>query len=314
MTGLRLALRLAVGLALASPLAAAPLADRLPAGASLVTEADFAAMRAAKVIDRAAWDAASGPAILERAGVRFRTDVDRLAVAVLPSLGEDKPEDVVALMLGRFDKAKIQKALLLQGAKAVKLGEVPAWRMAGGTSIDLHPSLPSLDVDADQVFVSFLGEMLVLGTERGTRAAHGPKEGLPSPALAAARASVPGGAAAWIAVDASGLRAGDGGPAAMAQGLKSLTAWGLFGDTLELRALAKTADGKQAVQLAGLASMLAGIAASTEEGKALTGVDIKPSGDTVQASLSLTAEQVRRLSEPAPAPPPPDRSKPASGT
>jgi hypothetical protein len=162
--------------------------------------------------------------------------------------------------------------------------------------------------------VSFLGELLVLGTERGTRAAHGPKEGLPSPALAAARASVPSGAAAWIAVDASGLRGGDGGAAAMAQGLKSLTAWGLFGETLDLRALAKAADGKQAVQLAGLASMLAGIAASTAEGKALAGIDIKPSGDTVQASLSLTAAQIRELSKPAPATAPPDRAKPASGT
>ena len=303
-------------LLLSASAGAAPLADRLPAGASLVTEADFAALRSAKVVDRAAWDAAAGPDVLERAGIEFRRDVDRLAIAVLPPVAEGKPADVVALMLGRFDPAAIKKSLVSQGAKALKLGDVPAWRISGRTSFELHPALPAIDMDADQVFVSFLGEMLVVGTERGTRAAHGPKEGLPSPALAAARASVPSGAAAWVAVDTAGFRSGDsGGALEMAQGLKSLTAWGIFSDSLEIRALATTFDAKQATQLAGVASMLAGIATSTPEGKLLKDVDIRAVGESVTASLQLTAAQIRELSaeEPAPAAVPPPKAS-GSGT
>lgn len=279
----------------ASRAPAAPvLAEKLPAGASILAEADFAAIRQAKVIDRGAWNASGGPSVLERAGLRFRQDVDRVAVAILPALAKDASEDAVALFTGRFDAAKLKQSLIGDGAKAVKLGEIPALRVSGSSSISLHPALPEIDLDGQQLFVSFLGDVLVLGTEAGTRRAHGPKEGLPSPALAAARASVPKEATAWVAVDASTSGTADG----VAQGLKSVAAWGLIGDDLRMRAIAKAADAARAKQLAGLASMLAGVAAATPEGKVLSGLDIRAEGDSIDASLLLTAEQVRALTAP----------------
>lgn len=272
--------------------AAAPLVDRLPAGASLVAEADLAAIRKASVIDQAAWAASGGPEILEQAGVSFRRDVDRVAVAILPALAAGKPSDTVALLAGRFDRSRIERALAGNGAKGVKLGDVAAQRIEGSASLSLHPGLPEIDMEGQQVFVSFLGDLLMLGSERGTRVAHGPKEGLPSPALAAARASVPSNATAWVAVDASHTGSSDG----LTQGLKSITAWGLVGETLQLQALARAADGNRAKQLAGLAGMLAGVAASTQDGQILSGLDIAAKGDAVEASLTLTREQVHSLS------------------
>lgn len=289
-----------MALLLAAVAGAGPLADRLPAGASMVAEADFAILRAAKVVDRASWDASAGPAVLERAGVKFRRDVDRIAVAVLPSIGEGKPRDVVALMAGRFDAAAIKKGLAGQGARSVKLGAVPAWRMPGGATFELHPSLPGIDVDGDEIFVSFLGDLLVVGSDRGTKAAHGPKEGVPSPALAAARASVPASAPAWVAVDMAAQGAG----ALPLQGLKSLTAWAFVGDAIDLRALAQAGDSKQATQLAGLVSILAGAASSSPEGRLLKGLDVRATGPTVQAALMLSADQVRSLSAEAAKPKP----------
>lgn len=282
--------------ALPAALPAATLADRLPQGLAVVAEADFAALRASPLVDRKAWEAAESPSVLESAGLSYRKDVDRVAVGLLPSFDGKTEPGLVAFLSGRFDPALVRKGLVAQGAKPVQVGKVSAWRMAGGTSVSLHPALPGMTLDGD-VLVSFLGDVLVLASEQGTRIAHGPRQALPSPALAAARQSVPRSSPAWIAVDLASMRAaGDnslGNP--MLGGLKTIAVWTSLGEALELQALAKAADEKQATQLAGLASLLAGAAASSPEGKALAGLRISANGDAISASLTLTAEQLKAL-------------------
>jgi hypothetical protein len=300
--------------ALALPASAASLAGKLPAGAKLLAEADFATLRSAKVVDRHAWDVAGGPDVLEKAGIRFRQDVDRIAVAILPSGEQGKPDDTVALLSGRFDPAKIQRSLIGSGAASVKVGDVPAWRVKGSSEIELHPAIPAVEIPSDQLFVSFLGDLLVLGSERGTKLAHGPKQGVPSPALAAARASIPSNATAWVAADVEGAAGGSGDATAMslAQGMKTLTVWAVAGDALDVHAIAKTATADQAAQLAGLAKMFLGMAAASPEGKILAGLDIKPSGESVTAALTLTAEQIKALSPPPEPAVAPEDAKPSA--
>lgn len=315
---LRALLALLLVAALPAAASAAALAERLPAGASVLAEADFVALRASKLVDRAAWDAAGGPSLLERAGLSFRKDVDRVAVAVLPAAAEGKNDDFVALLAGRIDASKVKAGLLAQGGKPVRVGEIAAFRMAGGTSVALHPALPAFEAEGD-VFVSFLGDLLVLASERGTRLAHGPKEGVPSRALAASRASVPSSSPAWLALDlGSGKPPAGAGPLAMAGGLKSIAAWVTLGDVLELKALAKAAGDNEATQLAGLASLLAGAAASSPDAQALSALKISAQGDAVTAVLRLSKAQLDALAaqanEPAVAPAPvaapaPARSK-----
>ncbi len=292
-------LALLVALApLAAPVVAAPLADRLPAGASAIFSADMKALRASSLLQGAAWKQARGPALLESAGVRLGENVDHLAVAALAGTGKDAKDEFVALLTGRFDAADVRRSLAAAGARTVKVGDVIAHAIPDGASFVVHPALPSLQADS-AVLVSFLGDAVCVATEGGTRKAHAPKEGIPSPALAAARKRVPASAPAWVALDGPGARRAAAGPAAavgsMTESLQSLTAWVSLGNALDVRAEAAMATAQSAQQLAAMATLLSAAAQLRESGRALRGLKVAAEGQAVTASLSVSPESLAAL-------------------
>lgn len=289
---------------------AASLADRLPSGVAMIGSVDLAKVRSSALIDQKAWAAAPGPQLLEQAGIRFREDVDELALGVMPQAAPASTQadsaagsrqDFVVLMSGRFDAAKVKTALLAHGAKQVQLGAATAWRTPS-TSLSFSDAMPSLDA-SQPIFVSFLDGVLVAGSERATKAALGAKTTLPTPALGLARQNVPSTAAFWISADLTSLKPESvPGGVTVPAGLKSLVAWGTFTDAIDLKALAKAGDAQQASQLAALVTLLTGGLGTAPPDKPFSGLKITAEGDTIRATVRLTKEQLASMAASAPEP------------
>ena len=288
---------------------AASLADRLPSGVAMIGSVDLAKVRASALIDQKAWAAAPGPQLLEQAGVRFRDDVDELALGVMPqaapaSAGSSSAaaqQDFVVLMSGRFDAAKVKTSLLAHGAKQVQLGGATAWKTPS-TSLSFSDAMPSLDA-SQPIFVSFLDNVLVAGSERATKAALGTKTTLPTPALGLARQNVPSTAAFWISADLTSLKPENvPGGVTVPAGLKSLVGWGTFTDAIDIKAIAKAGDAQQASQLAALVTLLTGGLGTAPPDKPFAGLKITAEADTIRASVRLTKEQLASMEASAPAP------------
>jgi hypothetical protein len=298
----------ALGLVLVSaPSAhAAALVDRLPAGASFIGSVDLDAVRKSALMGGQIPDSPLPDQVqpferfLKRAGVDPRRDLSELAVAVMPGNGGDG--DFAVLTRGTFDPKKVRAAAIQEGGKPATLGSISAVRM---DQVAPPPAPAGASGPAPKkgppMYLSFVDGLALFATEAATKQVQA--SGAQPGARSARPSEVPAGASIWLAGDVSSLDASAKAAMPGTGGMKRLVAWGLLDDGIELHALADTSDAAGAMQLAGLAQMAAGFAASSNEPGAavLKGLSVSAQEKRVVASLKVSRADLLALEAAPPA-------------
>ena len=274
--------------ALAVPVGARSLVDRLPTDAAIIGSIDLEAVRksalAAGRVESAPVpeQAESLDATLRAAGIDLRKDIAQVAFGILPSKG-DGQDDVAMIASGNLDPEKLKAAVLKSGAVPAKVGDVAAWRLPRSAGDTGAPA-----------FLSFVDGLTVIGSEGATKAVHARTAGAAE--VSRKPAEIPGDATFWLAGDLGRVHPPAGGGQVLGN-IQRIQLWGKVTDALDLHAIADAADAQVAQQIAGLAGLAAGFAGGSDPslGSALSGLSVAAKDRRITAGLTLTKAQLDAL-------------------